>query len=65
MTSATRDLLQQVIEPVVVSEGLDLEQLDLSQAGRRSRLRIIVDADGGVDLDRCAEVSRHISKALD
>lgn len=65
MTSATRDLLQQVIEPVVVSEGLDLEQLDVSQAGRRSRVRIIVDADGGVDLDRCAEVSRHISKALD
>lgn len=65
MTSATHDLLQQVIEPVVVSEGLDLEQLELSQAGRRSRLRIIVDADGGVDLDRCAEVSRHIAKALD
>lgn len=65
MTSASHDLLQQVIEPVVVSEGLDLEQLDLSQAGRRSRLRIMVDADGGVDLDRCAEVSRHISKALD
>ncbi|WP_116948296.1 ribosome maturation factor RimP [Jiangella endophytica] len=65
MTSATHDLLEQVIEPVVASEGLDLEQLELSQAGRRSRLRIIVDADGGVDLDRCAEVSRHISKALD
>lgn len=65
MTSATHDLLQQVIEPVVASEGLDLEELELSQAGRRSRLRIIVDGDGGVDLDRCAEVSRHISKALD
>lgn len=65
MTSATRDLLEQVIEPVVASEGLDLEELDLSQAGRRSRLRIIVDADGGVDLDRCAEVSRLVSRTLD
>ncbi|TDE14079.1 ribosome maturation factor RimP [Jiangella asiatica] len=65
MTSDTRDLLQQVIEPVVVSEGLDLEALDLTQAGRRSRLRIVVDADGGVDLDRCAEASRLISRALD
>lgn len=65
MTSATRDLLQQVIEPVVASEGLDLEDLELSQAGRRSRLRIIVDADGGVDLDRCAEASRLISRTLD
>lgn len=65
MTSATRDLLEQVIEPVVASEGLDLEELELSQAGRRSRLRIIVDADGGVDLDRCAEVSRLVSRTLD
>ncbi|WP_026875548.1 ribosome maturation factor RimP [Jiangella gansuensis] len=65
MTAATRDLLQQVIEPVVESEGLDLEALDISQAGRRSRVRIVVDADGGVDLDRCAEASRLISRALD
>jgi ribosome maturation factor RimP len=65
MTSATRDLLEQVIEPVVASEGLDLEELELSQAGRRSRLRIVVDADGGVDLDRCAEVSRLVSRTLD
>lgn len=65
MTSVTRDLLQQVIEPVVASEGLDLEELDLAQAGRRSRLRIIVDAEGGVDLDRCAEVSRLVSRTLD
>lgn len=65
MTSATRDLLHQIIEPVVAAEGLDLEELDLTRAGRRSRLRIVVDADDGVDLDRCAEASRLISKVLD
>lgn len=65
MTTTMRDRLQQIVEPVVAAEGLDLEELDLSQAGRRSRLRIIVDADGGVDLDRCAEASRLISAALD
>ena len=65
MSSAHRDLLHQVIAPVVKAEGLDLEELDLAQAGRRSRLRIIVDADDGVDLDRCAEASRLISRALD
>lgn len=65
MSSVTRDLLQRIIEPVVVAEGLDLEELDLSRAGRRHRLRIVVDADGGVDLDNCAEVSRSISTVLD
>lgn len=65
MSSATRDLLQQIVAPVVQAEGLDLEELDLAQAGRRSRVRIIVDSDDGVDLDHCAEVSRLISRALD
>ncbi|WP_129666245.1 ribosome maturation factor RimP [Phytoactinopolyspora endophytica] len=65
MSPADRGLLQRIVEPVVESEGLDLEELSVSQAGRRSRLQIVVDADGGVDLDRCADVSRLISAALD
>lgn len=65
MIPADRDLLQKIIRPVVEAEGLDLEELTLSQAGRRSRLQIIVDADDGVNLDRCAEVSREISRVLD
>ncbi|NEE00028.1 ribosome maturation factor RimP [Phytoactinopolyspora halotolerans] len=65
MSPADRGLLQRIVEPVVEREGLDLEELRVSQAGRRSRLQIVVDADGGVDLDRCAEASRQISEALD
>jgi ribosome maturation factor RimP len=65
VSPADRDLLQKIIGPVVEGEGLDLEDVKVSQAGRRSRLQIIVDADGGVDLDRCAEVSREISRVLD
>lgn len=65
MSSTTADLLQQIVEPVLRREGLDLEGLDVSQAGRRRRVRITVDADGGVDLDRCADVSRLISHAFD
>ncbi|WP_222851517.1 ribosome maturation factor RimP [Phytoactinopolyspora mesophila] len=65
MSPADRDLLHKIVGPVVEGEGLDLEDLKVSQAGRRSRLQIIVDADGGVDLDRCAEVSREISRVLD
>jgi ribosome maturation factor RimP len=65
VSPADRDLLQKIVEPVVDAEGLDLEDLKVSQAGRRSRVQVVVDADGGVDLDRCAEVSRLISAALD
>ncbi|PSL01138.1 ribosome maturation factor RimP [Haloactinopolyspora alba] len=65
MSSATRDLLRRIIDPVVTAEGLDLEDVELTQTGKRSQLRIVVDSDEGVDLEHCAEVSRLIARALD
>lgn len=63
--SSTDDLLRAVIEPIVTADGLDLEELDVALSGRRRRVRVVVDADGGVDLEHCAALSRTISKALD
>ncbi len=65
MGDTTRDLLGDLVSPIVQRAGLDLEELDVSAAGRRRRIRVVVDADGGVDLDRCAEVSTQISRVLD
>ena len=55
----------EVIEPVVVAAGFDLEDVSLSRAGRRHVVRVLVDADGGINLDGVAVVSREISAALD
>ena len=63
--SARRNRLRTVVEPVVVAAGYDLEDLSVSRAGRRDVVRVIVDGDGGIDLDRVADVSRAISRALD
>jgi len=41
------------------------EQIEISAAGSRRVLRVIVDRDGGVDLDSVAELSRAISALLD
>jgi ribosome maturation factor RimP len=60
-----RDLLREVVEPVCAAAGLDLEALEATPAGRRRRVTIVVDADGGVDLDRCAALSHELSTALD
>ncbi len=62
---SSRDALLRVLEPVVVSAGFDLEDLDVTPAGRRRVLRVVVDRDGGVDLDDIADVSRAVSTALD
>ncbi|MGQ5260174.1 ribosome maturation factor RimP [Micromonospora sp. ZYX-F-536] len=63
--AARRTRLRAVIEPVVNGVGYDLEDLTVSRAGRRHVVRVIVDADGGIDLDAVAEVSRAVSTALD
>lgn len=62
---ARRDRLVGLLEPVVAAEGLDLEDVTVTRAGRRRLLRVVVDRDGGVDLDHVAEVSQAVSKTLD
>jgi len=62
---AAKARVRAVIEPVVVAAGYDLEDVSLSRAGRRHVLRVLVDADGGINLDGVAVVSREISAALD
>jgi len=54
-----------VIEPVLAAMEIDLEAVKLSSAGRRTVLRIVVDADGGLSLDDIADVSREVSAKLD
>jgi len=65
MASDPEGLLHDLIEPLVNGDGLDLEGLDVALVGRRRQIRVIVDADGGVDLDRCAALSQVISAELD
>ena len=54
-----------MVAPVVESAGYDLEDLEVSRAGRRSVLRVVVDSDDGISLDAVAELSRSLSVALD
>jgi ribosome maturation factor RimP len=60
-----RHKLAELLAPVVESSGYDFEDVTVQQAGRRRLVRVIVDADGGVDLDGVAQVSRAVSDVLD
>ena len=57
--------VRSVLEPVVAALGLDLEDLDVQSSGRRRRVSVVIDRDGGVDLDGIAAASRAVSDALD
>lgn len=50
---------------VCKAAGVDLEDFSISKAGRREVVRVVVDRDGGVDLDSIAEISLQISETLD
>ena len=63
MTSNNR--VAELVAPLVEKRGIDLEEVVIKPAGRRSIVQIFIDRDGGVDLDLVAEVSREISDALD
>jgi ribosome maturation factor RimP len=45
--------------------GVDVEAVEVQKAGRRHVVRIVIDCDGGVDLDLVATVSRRASEILD
>ncbi|MEU5438966.1 ribosome maturation factor RimP [Streptomyces sp. NPDC020719] len=65
MSTTQSERLRGLLEPLVSAKDLDLEEIELSRAGRRRMLRIVVDSDEGVELDTCAELSRAVSDALD
>ena len=63
--AASRARLLQLLEPAVTETGFDLEDVTVSPAGKRRVVRVVVDRDGGVDLDDVAEVARAVSDLLD
>lgn len=64
-TLSSRDSLLHLLGPVVGDLGLDLEDIVVTPAGKRRLLRVVVDQDGGVELDQVAKVSSAVSAALD
>ena len=57
--------IAELLEPVLAEAGLDLEAVELTPAGKRRVLRVVVDSDNGVDLDTVGEVSQEVNTLLD
>jgi ribosome maturation factor RimP len=63
--SATRARLAEALHPVLADSGFDLEDVTVSKAGSRSLVRVVVDRDGGLDLDGVADASKAVGTYLD
>ncbi|MFG2789494.1 ribosome maturation factor RimP [Streptomyces sp. NPDC048419] len=65
MSTTQSERLRELLEPLVSSQGLDLEEIAVDSVGRKRVLRVVVDSDAGADLDQIADVSRELSAKLD
>ncbi|KDN76198.1 ribosome maturation protein RimP [Streptomyces olindensis] len=65
MSTTQSERLRELLEPLVTSQGLDLEEIEVDSVGRKRVLRVVVDSDTGADLDQIADVSRALSATLD
>jgi ribosome maturation factor RimP len=54
--------LENVVEPAVTGMGYELVDVQASNGGRL--LRLFIDKPGGVTVDDCAGLSRHLTRVL-
>ncbi len=59
------DRVQQEIEKIVASEGLELVHVEYKKQGHGFLLRIDIDKEGGINIDHCSLVSQQVSTYLD
>ena len=57
--------VEQQIQRIVESEGLELVHIDFRRQGRVFLLRVDIDKEGGVNIDDCSLVSQQLSTWLD
>jgi len=57
--------VEEICESLVVSEGMELVDLEYRREGPRWMLRLFIDKEGGVNIDDCARISRELGDLLD
>jgi ribosome maturation factor RimP len=60
-----QETIAAAIEPVLADMALELYDLELSTSGRTRTLRVLVDREGGVDLDAITEATQRISPVVE
>jgi ribosome maturation factor RimP len=59
------DTIAKSLAPAVAEQGLEVYDVEVTGSGRARVLRVLVDRDGGVDLDAIAVATQAISPLLD
>lgn len=65
MTDTQTQSLEAMLEPHLAAEGVELDDLRITGGGKGRAVKVVVDAEGGLDVDRIAELTHGISRLLD
>ena len=57
--------VEELAEILVISEGMELVDLEYRRQGPRWVLRLFIDKEAGVTVDDCANISRQLGDLLD
>ena len=63
-TTTAERIEAELVDPLA-AQGLDVESVEVTPAGKRRVLRVAVDKDGGVTLDDVAAATKEVSRVLD
>jgi ribosome maturation factor RimP len=62
---ALKDQIFELIDPLVTSAGLVLEEVQVQTPGKHRFVTVIVDGENGLNLDQVTDISRTVSEAMD
>lgn len=65
MSSGLSEQVEQQVQRIVESEGLELVHIDYRKQGHGFLLRIDIDKEGGVTVEDCTLISQQVSTWLD
>jgi len=65
MEKETEHAVSEMVEPIVISQEMELVDVEYRREARGWVLRIYIDKKGGVSLDDCALVSNEVGTIID
>jgi len=65
MTQSIVDRVRAIADPILLSEGMELVEIEYRREATGWVLRLLIDKEGGITLDDCAGISREVGRTLD
>jgi len=65
MSADILESVRKIVEPIVISEGMELVHIEYRRERRGWVLRLYIDKEGGVTIDDCSNISGQTSHLVD